>query len=262
MLALSGVAHNAGHTLNRGGPREVFVAQFLKDNLAETVGFGTGEIVSADCQPRDSRNQIDLVIYDRRFPKIKLGGEVSAFLAESVVAAIEVKSLLTREALQTAMSSAKTIKGLPRIKKEIPIGGWIPPAILNYVVAFDGPASMDTVYGWVGEIGDELKLSYPTPFGSSMKEREQHASPAIDGIFVLGRGYVLLDNANFMASMDPNRAQHPNHRWIVNSQDRGAALTLFFLLAGAIGNSKFTIVDIDHYLSRHLVEGVRFGPPR
>src|SRR5947209_3872606 len=114
LLAQSKIPANAGHSLHKGTPRENFIKEFLEGHLSEYAAVGTGEIIDANSQPKERRNQIDIVIYRRDYPKIRFGKDIHAFLAESVIATIEVKSLLTKEELEGAMSVARTIKSLRR----------------------------------------------------------------------------------------------------------------------------------------------------
>ena len=97
LLALSQVVANTGHSLHKGTPREWFIREFLEDHLSERVGVGTGEIIDAQAKADEPRNQIDAVIYKRDYPKLAFGGGITGFLAESVVATIEVKSTLTSD---------------------------------------------------------------------------------------------------------------------------------------------------------------------
>ena len=110
LLHVSRIPANAGHTLHRGTPREAFIKEFLTNHLSAKLAVGTGEIIDASSLPREPRNQFDIVIYKAEYPKLHLGGEVNAFLAESVVATIEVKSLLTDKDLDSAIGNASRAK--------------------------------------------------------------------------------------------------------------------------------------------------------
>jgi hypothetical protein len=90
LLQTSRIPANAGHTLHRGTPREAFIRQFLQSHLTELIGFGTGEIIDSNSQPRQQRNQIDILLYKKNYPKLDFGGGISGFLAESVASTIEV----------------------------------------------------------------------------------------------------------------------------------------------------------------------------
>ena len=104
LLAKSKVAANAGHSIHKGTPREAFVKEFLDCHLPETVAIGTGEIIDQNSRPNTPRRQHDIVIYKKSFPKIEIGGGIYAFLAESVIATIEIKSVLDKEALKQAIT--------------------------------------------------------------------------------------------------------------------------------------------------------------
>jgi hypothetical protein len=148
LLAISKIPANSGHALHKGTPREAFIKEFLVDHLPSNVNIGTGEIIDADSLPNQSRNQFDIVIYKRNYPKLDFGGGIPGFLIESVIATIEVKSTLTSQELENATKASNAAKQLsPNVVQSFRTG-YIPPKILNYVVAYDGPASMKTVYGW------------------------------------------------------------------------------------------------------------------
>ena len=69
LVAISKVPSNAGHSLHKGTPREAFIKEFLANHLPSNVDIGTGEIIDANSQANQSRNQFDIVIYKRNYPK-------------------------------------------------------------------------------------------------------------------------------------------------------------------------------------------------
>jgi hypothetical protein len=99
LVHISQIPANAGHSLHKGTPREAFIKEFLEGHLSSNVAIGTGEIIDSNSPPRAQRNQYDIVIYKTNYPKLDFGGGISGFLIESVVATIEVKSLLDQLAL-------------------------------------------------------------------------------------------------------------------------------------------------------------------
>jgi hypothetical protein len=86
LLQISQIPANSGHNLHKGTPREAFIREFLINHLSQQVAIGTGEIIDANSTPNQQRNQIDIVIYKKDYPKIDFGGGINGFLAESVVA--------------------------------------------------------------------------------------------------------------------------------------------------------------------------------
>ncbi len=220
LLAISQIPANLGNNLHKGTPREAFIRRFLQDHLSERVPIGTGELIDANFQPNQSGNQIDIVIYKRDYPKLDFGGGISGFLAESVVVTIEVKSLLDREAMLQSMRTAQTVKSLTKHVITAFTTGYQPPSILSYLVAYDGPASMKTVHGWFAGIHGELGINYP-PMPLEVQQRIGIASPSVDGVFLLGRGFITFDNSPGGFITDELRQQLPNLHWAVADTPSG-----------------------------------------
>src|SRR6266849_354655 len=145
------ISANSGHPVHKGTPRESFIKEFLEKHLSERVGIGTGEIIDAYSQPKAPKNQIDIVLYRRDYPKIEYGGNICGFLAESVISTISIKSTLKKEHIEEAVKTAYTVKTHNR--------GFFSPAgistttsipkILSYVLAYKGPTKMETVCSWL-----------------------------------------------------------------------------------------------------------------
>ena len=193
LVAISRVPANAGHSLHKGTPREAFVREFLESHLPASVAVGTGEIIDANSRPNTPRNQYDIVIYKKNYPKLDFGGGISGFLIESVVATVEVKSTLSEPDLQQAITAARNAKQLtPNVTTSFS-AGYVPPSILNYVVAYDGPAHMSTVYGWIPRIHAGLGIAISN-LPLDVQARQQTPSPSIDGVFIMNRGFLYFDN--------------------------------------------------------------------
>ena len=196
LVALAGIQENAGHTLHKGTPREVFIREFLSNHLAATVDVGTGEVIDANSKPGERRNQIDAVVYRREYPKLDFGGGITGFLVESLVAAIEVKSTLDRSGVMQAVGAARRLKQL--IRNTSPIMRYGNPSLLPkcIIVAFDGPTNIGTVHDWVEESHKELGISIPTMPPTSVA-RQSIPSPGLDGVFILRKGFVHFVNQPF-----------------------------------------------------------------
>jgi hypothetical protein len=233
LLATSQIAANAGHSLHKGTPRESFIRQFLEGHLSERVAIGTGEVIDATSPPNPpstaQRPQYDIVLYKRDHPRLDIGGGISAFLAESVVATIEVKSSLDSGDIEQSVRAALYAKRLTRNTIQSFSAGYHPPSILNYVVAYAGPAQMSTVHGWIAPAhakhGIPARLLPPT--GDA---RVAVPSPSLDGIFVLGKGFVVYDNFPIGFINDTARQQAPAACWSVADAPRGSLLLLFMVL--------------------------------
>ena len=251
LVQTSRVPANAGHTLHRGTPREAFIKQFLEGHLSANVAIGTGELIDATSQPRGSRNQFDIVIYKKNYPKLDFGGNVSGFMIESVVATIEVKSLLDQAGISQSVGAARNAKALnPNVVKSFS-SGWIPPKVLNFVVAYDGPAQLGTVHGWI--LNAHAALGVPLP---SWTPQTKHQTPgtALDGVFLLQRGFVKLDNAPL--SLNSGATPLPGTHVICDSVT-GNLLMLFLALQEACNNIEGAWLNPVPY-----VQGVQYASVR
>lgn len=213
LAAQSAIASNAGHPNLRGGPREWFVRSFLNDHLPRNLEIGQGEIIDRDSEPgppkTEYRNQEDIVIYRKDFPRISFSPNDFAFLAEGVVATLEVKSIIDEEKLGTACAAAMNCKNLERAEP-VKIFGDPPGNIFCYVIAFDGPANMRTVAGWLPGIVEQLGVSF---------------DKIVDMIVIIGKGIVWHREA--FANAIPVLAKEEGPRWILLDQRNGNLLWLF-----------------------------------
>lgn len=252
LLASARLQTNVGHPLHKGTPRESFINDFLRNHLSETISIGTGEIIDSASRPGEKRNQIDIVLYRGSYPKLTFGGGINGFLVESVIATIEVKSTLTKDELTKAFCAARNIKALKPNVERLLSGGYEPPGVLSFVVAYDGPASMTTVMDWIPQISHECGIDFPL-LPLPQAERLKVPSPAIDAICVLGKGVVYFDNAAIcIKSIDEEfRREHPNVKWICVDMEHGSLLMLFVTLTKAVCNLSATWINCESYVSNH-----------
>lgn len=245
LLATSKVPANSGHSLHKGTPREAFVRGFLESHLSSSLAIGTGEIIDHRSQPGEQRNQFDIVLYKRNYPKLDFGGGVNAFLAESVIATIEVKSTLDKAGIHQAVGAAHKAKQLIRSQDLLFSAGIVPPSILSYVVAYDGPAQMKTVYNWMKEAYAEQGLQEPH---MEFEGRERVPSTALDGVFVLGKGFMNFDNAPLSFITAKMREEFPLVRWGIAQVESGSLLSLFLSLTSATSCLDASILNPQPYL--------------
>ena len=248
LVQTSRIPANTGHTLHRGTPRESFVKQFLESHLSANVALGTGEIIDAASLPRQPRNQFDIVIYKDNYPKLDFGGGINGFMVESVVATIEVKSLLDQAAIDQSVTAAHNAKRLtPHINSNFR-SGWVPPRVLNFVVAYDGPAQMSTVHSWI--MNSHARLGIPLPVWTA-ETRLGTAGTALDGVILLQRGFIRLDNAplTLNTSSPPLPGTH-----VVCDSSTGNLLMLFLALQESCNNIQGAWLDPIPY-----VQNVRFN---
>jgi hypothetical protein len=99
------------HKGERGRKRESGVAEFLRENLPEAYGVGTGELFSFAVE--GTSPQCDIVVYDRmRTPVFGKQGSVQQIPIEGVFAVVEVRSVLDSHALKDAGRKFQTIRDL------------------------------------------------------------------------------------------------------------------------------------------------------
>jgi hypothetical protein len=219
LIAQGQISSNAGHTDLIGNPREWFVKNFLIDHLPETVRVGQGEIINPRSQPKSKRNQTDVVIYHRDFPKITYSQDNHAFLRESVIATIEVKSTINYNEFKKACKASIHHKNRQYIqnldpKRHLQPIGLIEegiPFITTYVVAYDGPSNLSTAAKWLPKINQELKAT---------------SDKLIDMMIILGKGTVWrLDS--FPPLGRQLRAKYPTESWAYIEQENKNLLLLF-----------------------------------
>jgi hypothetical protein len=259
LLSISKIPANAGHTLHKGTPREAFIREFLQNHLSERVAIGTGEIIDAHSRAGGSRNQFDIVIYKRNYPKLDFGGGISGFLAESVVATIEVKSLLDKNAIRQSIEAASNAKKLQQNLVSSFSAGYIPPGILNYVVAYDGPVNIETVYNWIPEIHIEKNI-VPPKLNPDVNTRISTPSSSIDGVFLLGKGFIYFDNVPFGFSNEDVWTQFPDTQWVIGSSLDGNLLLLFLFLTQAASGVEGAWLNPVPYLSTFKVQNLKYAP--
>ncbi|WP_407278307.1 DUF6602 domain-containing protein [Aromatoleum evansii] len=257
LLAISKIPANSGHSLHKGTPREAFIREFLESHLNSTVAIGSGEIIDSQSQPGGKRNQFDIVIYKRNYPRLDFGGGISGFLAESVVATIEVKSTLDKAGVAQAVGAARNAKALQKHEIKSFSSGYIPPSILSFVVAYDGPAKMETVHTWVKEVYQVGGIVEPAMPAEG--DRSAIASPALEGVFVLGKGFLNYDNAPYGFVRPEARKTHPEIRWAIANSERGSLLSLFVLLTVATSNVEGAWLNPLPYLGGFKVSDLQFG---
>lgn len=206
LIAQSEIARNAGHPNLRGGPREWFIRDFLQNHLPTSLEIGQGEIIDEDSKPhppRDGyRNQVDVIIYRRDMPRITYAFDNAAFLAEGVVASLEIKSILTKETLYSGCKAAKNHKSMRRSPLLHCFGANPPEAILCYMVSYEcGNNSISEVASWLPEIAKNLQVN---------------ADKLMDVIVVLGKGIIFQGKA--ISALPGFQGLDESNQWIYFNQ--------------------------------------------
>jgi len=95
--------------LDDAAATDIFVRTVLKPFLPENFGIGAGRIVDAFGNRSD---YLDIVIYNRSFPRIGLRGTQSDYLYESVLAAFTIRAKFVRKTFFESMDSCASMARL------------------------------------------------------------------------------------------------------------------------------------------------------
>lgn len=106
---------------------------------------------------------------------------------------------------------------------------------------------MKTVSSWISSSNETLNIKDP-PLPTPETGLIHTPNYSLDGAFVLGKGFVHLDDEPFLTCFNhfPSpgrfylqqlREQYPQSRWILTDRPDGNLLFLFILLTHAIGNN-------------------------
>ena len=238
------------HSMNRGLIREAFVREFLAENTSGLWGVGSGEIIHPGSTSDSKRNQIDVIIYNRMYPKISVSTGIDLFLSETVSSFIEVKSKLRKEHLDSIAEATKVIKSSAKWERQRlnPTGLVRNPRPYSFVFAYDGPKNIHTVLRWLQEVSrrDNYNLSNLRQTHPSQREFFHHTF--IDGVFLLGRGFVLVDSLpfqSFLAERD-DIERVSEYIWLTCTEQE---LTMLWTLINT-PNQKllWNELEITHYL--------------
>lgn len=147
--------HEAGKSLttpSKGDEREAFVKHLLSQVLPPNFRFGSGE---ATDQYGNKSGQLDVVIEYPFVPSLAITTPDSPrlYLAEGIVAAIEVKSDLSKQWSQVEKSAEKllTINRNYTYPQGVTMGPRAIQKIPLYVVGYTGCISLETVKKYVDE---------------------------------------------------------------------------------------------------------------
>ena len=206
-------ARSFHHGLNRGLIREAFIREFLAQNISDLWGVGTGEIFDGETKEGEIRNQIDVVIHNKRYPKLPLAAGIDLFFIETVSSTIEVKSRLTKEDVRNAAKVAKRIKSLAHFDPQRlnPTGMIKNPRPYSFVFAYEGPANIKTVLNWMVGVSKEDDYGLESLRNTNPAERDFFSHLFVDGVFVLGKGFVVVDSLPFQSPFE--EAGAPSEVW-------------------------------------------------
>jgi hypothetical protein len=158
---------------------------------------------------------------------------------------------------QAAAAAAKA-KGLTRSVIRSFQSGYVAPAIAAYIVAYDGPARMETVYEWIKAAYSNLGVVEPS-FSADQK-RIQVPSPSLDGVYVLGRGFCNFGNTPYGFLRDGMVAESPHVHWEVADCQRGSLLYFFLNMTVATNSVEGAWLNPLPYLQGFAMHDISFRP--
>lgn len=237
------------HGLNRGQIREAFIREFLKDNTSEMCGIGTGEIISSTTPTDAPRNQIDIVLHNNRYPKVSISAGIDLFFGDTVSSFIEIKSHLEKRHIRSAARSTKKIKSevIMSPQRFNPTGMINAPRPYSFVFAYDGPKRIGTVMSWMKEISSEDDYNLKELQSTNPAQRHYYNNLFIDGVFVLGKGCVLVDALPFQSPLHNAIKQGHNvsldHIWLQCKDELPLLWVLINCLSEQLMWSSFEMSD-------------------
>ncbi len=104
------------HNVTKGQIREFLVNKALKSFLPDSIHVGTGQIFSTD-NPSGSNHpikskQIDIVLFDSKFPYLKFGNGINLYPVEGTLATIEIKTRLNKSEMIKALDNCLSVMKL------------------------------------------------------------------------------------------------------------------------------------------------------
>ena len=237
---------------NRGQIREAFIRELLSHNTSPLTGIGTGEIIHPGSRTDQRRRQLDVVIHNNRYPKISMATGIDLFFIETVSSFVEIKSRLRKDHIRQAALVAKEIKAHVQLDGQHfnPNGMVDNPRPYSFVFAYDGPANIETLLSWMKEISSEDDYGLDRLRSTDGSRREYFNHLFVDGVFVLGKGFVCLDSLPFesrlQAASRHNRPMTRDHIWVYATDSE---LILLWMLINVLGeNYHWNSIEFGSYL--------------
>ncbi|MBP6721870.1 MAG: hypothetical protein KA239_06090 [Bacteroidia bacterium] len=236
------VAKTSNHNVTRGTLREYFLREFLQPILPHDIGVVSGEIIDSF---GNRSGQVDCILVDKTLPQIYLGSpDHLIVLAESVLAAIEVKSNLTCKELRKTLVSNLKIKrlrrlGVQRFENGVEITSECP--IATFVFAYQG-----VTLGRLLNLIKEFALNPPDSIPNI-------AECLPNSTCVLNKGLIKRDPVKITAI--GNQFQLPSNPKVQNLHLEKDTLYLFLItLLDEILPSRTRKVDLGSYFKRDNLE--------
>ena len=252
LVAEGEIANAYNHKGNIGSIREAFVRELLENCTSKFYSVGTGEIIHRDMTVDEPRNQMDVVLYNNRHPKIPGAGGVDMFFVEAVPATIEIKSRLTKKDIRQAAQASKRIKSYPQAPPQHsnPSGIVSTPRPHCFLFAYDANVSLKTIAKWVDEILKEEDYGLEELVQTPWKKRSFAFFAFLDGIFVLNKGYLLAETMPFQRSEIEEKIE-AEQVWFFSKYSE---LEMMWMVLTAVSERLlWNVLDVTKYTTPHQV---------
>jgi hypothetical protein len=238
-------------TAPAAGPLTLALArQFLEPMFGGALRVASGALVGPDSLPSEPHPLFDALLCSWEAPRLTLADGQAAWLADTVVASVSVAPVLDQAAMTRAVKAASSAKALA--------GTQDGPGLRCYLLAADGPPDMQRVHGWLKLAYREQGIEEPDmpPTGDA---RCGIASPALDGVFVLGRGFLNFDNVAVGFLTDESRELAFGLCWAVCRAERGALMSLWLQLQQAANAAAGRQIDPRAWIAGFKVPDLRYA---
>jgi hypothetical protein len=237
--------------------RQRLADEFVRPMFGGALSVERGTVVDSRSAASDSAVHVETLLCRRDAPRLEGAGETTAWLAEGVVATLELLPHLDAAGLSRAVEKAHRVKALRRslrgdeaneARRSIPC----------FLLAFDGPARLDEPHIWLKRACRDQGIAEPD-MSDVGAERERVPSAALDGVFVLGRGFLAFDNVDTGHVDDAARVAALGACWVIAAAKRAALAVLYLRIQSTLADLTGDPFDARPYL-RHLDRSdVRFG---
>lgn len=213
LFQTSSLGENQEH---KGYAREIFIKDFLQKILPDNIGISSGEIINQASQVDDVENrpQNDLILYKTNFPKFHLAGDKNFFLAESVLAVIEVKSYVNIDAVKQAIGHALKLKTKKQMFNldEIPTSErYYPKKFPYFIIGFEGDSLQSIKENLINNSLSNLTIKETERSEEEILMRMFYdLYPLVDGCFVIQKGAIQacsLPGIVFSDDYDQNKVE-------------------------------------------------------
>jgi hypothetical protein len=231
--------------------------EFVRPMFGGALSLERGAIIDSRSDAASQPIHVDTLLCRRDAPRLEDPGGPTTWLAEHVIATLDLLPCLDAAGLSRAVEVAHRVKALRRslrgddeneARRSIPC----------FVVAFDGPARLDEPHIWLKRACRDQGIAEPD-LPDAGTDRERIPSAALDGVFVLSRGFLSFDNVDTGHVDDAARVAALGACWLIAAAKRAALAVLYLRIQSALADLTGDPFDARPYLLHLDRNDVRFG---